>query len=320
MDEVEPSPRGKFSGAQEAACDRIPEYISAQDEDQSLAIDETALPSFFIVGPPRTGSSWLHEVLSVHAALPSPSKETRFFDTHFHRGLRWYLAHYHLASNEQRRVGEVAPTYFASAGARERMARAVPEAKIVCVFRNPVERVVSLYRLKQAYGLIPWEFEEALERDPELLESSKYVSHLKLWRRSFGGDKVLTLVYDDLRSSPQDFVNSLVDFIGVPRFKLRRRQCEVVHDSERMTRPRSFYRTRSATLLADWLKARQLDWMVSAFKRSRLRRFVLGGGPPFPKPSPKVLAQLEERLQPEIEQLEMLIQRDLSAWKNRKAA
>jgi hypothetical protein len=200
------------------------------------------------------------------------------------------------------------------------MAQTVPEAKIVCVFRNPVERVVSLYRLKQAYGLIPWEFEEALERDPELMESSKYVSHLKLWRRSFGSDKILTLLYDDLRRSPQDFVNSLADFVSVPRFKLRRRQCELVHDSDRMTRPRSYYRTRSATLLSDWLKARQMDWMVSAFKRSRLQRFVLGGGPPFPKPSLEALAQLEVRLQPEIEQLETLIQRDLSAWKNRKAA
>ena len=34
-------------------------------------------------------------------------------------------------------MGEVAPTYFASAAARERIAQTVPEAKIVCVFRNP---------------------------------------------------------------------------------------------------------------------------------------------------------------------------------------
>jgi hypothetical protein len=51
------------------------------------------LPSFFILGPPRTGTTWLHEVLRNHAELPSPTKETRFFDVHFHRGLDWYRAH-----------------------------------------------------------------------------------------------------------------------------------------------------------------------------------------------------------------------------------
>jgi hypothetical protein len=67
-------------------------------------------------------------------------------------------------------MGEVAPTYFASAAARERMAEAVPEAKIVCLFRDPVDRIVSLYRLMRVSGLIPWCFEEAIERDPELMD------------------------------------------------------------------------------------------------------------------------------------------------------
>jgi len=112
--------------------------VSGPDEIQSAAVDEPSLPSFFVVGPPRTGSSWLHEVLSPHALLPSPSKETRFFDTHFNRGLKWYSDHY-TKSAERQRMGEVAPTYFASAAARERIAQTAPEAKIVCVFRNPVD-------------------------------------------------------------------------------------------------------------------------------------------------------------------------------------
>src|SRR5216684_6675357 len=57
-------------------------------------VDERSLPSFFVIGPPRTGSSWLHHVLKPHILLPSPAKETRFFDNHFQRGMKWYLAHY----------------------------------------------------------------------------------------------------------------------------------------------------------------------------------------------------------------------------------
>jgi len=312
------------SAAVDLACEgEVGRLAASQDAAEPLALDEKSLPSFFVVGPPRTGSSWLHETLSPHVRLPRPSKETRFFDTHFHRGVKWYLAHYGDSSRNssgEQRVGEVAPTYFASAAARERMAQLVPEAKIVCVFRNPIDRIVSLYRLKRAYGLIPWGFEEALERDSELMESSKYASTLKLWQRSFGAKRVMAGVYDDLREHPQAFVDSLVDFIGVPRFALAEWQYGFVHDSEHMTHPRSYYRTRSATLMADWFKARRLDRIVSAFKRSRLRNLVLGGGPAFPKLSREVLTQLQEKFKPEVEQLEVLLQRDLSQWKFRKTS
>ena len=285
---------------------------------RSIPVDERLLPSFFVIGPPRTGSSWLHDVLKPHTLLPCPAKETRFFDNHFHRGLKWYVAHYQKTS-DGRRIGEVAPTYFASALARERMAQIVPEAKIICVFRNPVERIVSLYRLKRAYGLIPWGFEEAIERDAEMIETSKYVRNLKLWQRSFGAENVLACVYDDLRENPQAFVDALVDFIGVPRFFLAASQNMSVHDSESMTHPRSYYRTRSATLAADWFKSRRLGRLVSAFKRSLLRNLVLGGGKPFSQLPADVEEHLYQKFRFEVEELETLLHRDLSSWKAQKA-
>jgi hypothetical protein len=277
------------------------------------------LPSFFIVGPPRTGSSWLHEVLRRHTNLPSPLKETRFFDSHFHRGLKWYRAHYE-EFNHGRRIGEVAPTYFASTEARERIAALVPDAKIVCVFRNPVERVVSLYRLKRAYGMIPWNFEDALARDPELLDSSRYAANLRSWQQTFGAHNILPAVYDDLREQPQFFINMLVDFVGVPRFALTPDQHRYIHDSEAMTHPRNYDRTRTATALADWFKARRLDRVVVAFKRSPLRNLVLGGGPPFTDLSTEMSARLYALFRQEVEDLEDLLQRDLTSWKHLRAA
>ncbi len=285
----------------------------------AVQTEEARLPSFFVIGPPRTGSSWLYEVLSAHTHLPSPSKETRFFDVHFERGFKWYAAHYR-GVGKMRCKGEIAPTYFASSEARARIAQLVPSARIVCVFRDPVDRIVSLYRLKRAYGLIPWSFEEAIDRDPELVESSKYASILKLWRRSFGTERVMAGIYDDLRADPQAFVDSAVDFIGVHRFRLEKRQYRCVHDSERMTHPRSYYRTRTAALVADWFKARRMDRVVSTFKKSRLTNFVLGGGIPFAKLPTEVLTRLQRRWQPEVEQLEEMLGRDLSAWKLPKAA
>jgi Sulfotransferase domain len=111
--------------------------------------------------------SVLQERLYSNTVKPS-TKEPRFFDMHFHRGIEWYRAHYPRPV-EGRPMGEVAPTYFASSAARERIGATIPEARVVCIFRNPVERVVSLYRLKRAYGMIPWSFEQAIVRDPELI-------------------------------------------------------------------------------------------------------------------------------------------------------
>src|SRR5215467_713812 len=147
------------------------------------------LPSFFVVGPPRTGTTWLDKILRHRVTLPSRTKETRFFDMHFRRGLGWYQAHYPVSSGD-RLVGEVAPTYFASAQACRHIKELIPTAKIVCIFRNPVDRVISLYRVKRAYGITRWSIDEALAQDQELIESGKYATHLRTWRQAFGADRV----------------------------------------------------------------------------------------------------------------------------------
>ena len=75
------------------------------------AYNGSGLPSFFVIGPPRTRTTWLYEILKDRTLLPAPTKETRFFDKHFHRGIDWYRAHYaHVPTD--RHVGEIAPTYF----------------------------------------------------------------------------------------------------------------------------------------------------------------------------------------------------------------
>lgn len=284
------------------------------DSERSSAAGSEFLPSFFVIGPPRTGTSWVHEILRGRTALPEATKETRFFDTHFHRGMKWYRAHFpHLATEQ--RVGEIAPTYFASTLARERIARTVPHARIICIFRNPVDRVLSLYRVKRAYGMIPWKFEQALIHDPELMESSRYATHLRDWLRIFGGHNVHVGFYEDLRDRSQVFVDELADFIGLPRFALTASQVRRIHTSESMTHPRSYYRTRGATLIAEWCKAQRLHTVVAAVKRSPLLRLFLGGGAPFSDLPLGAVQNLYELFRPEMEELEVLLSRDLTPWK-----
>lgn len=271
------------------------------------------LPSFLVVGPPRTGTSWLHKLLEPHTNLPSPTKETRFFDLHFHRGLGWYSRRFPHRSNLP--VGEIAPTYFASAEARRNIASTIPCAKIIFIFRNPVQRAVSLYRMKCAYGRIPSDFEEALRTDPELISSGLYWTQLSEWRMLFPERQLLITTYDDLVNAPQGFVDVVADFIGIPRFRLSPSQANRVYSSEDMTQPRSYLTTRAATIFADWCKSRGLDQVVASVRTSVFIKLFLGGGKPIPDISPSQLHKLSEIFRPEIECLENVLGRGLEDWK-----
>jgi Sulfotransferase domain len=190
----------------------------------------------------------------------------------------------------------------------------------VCTFRNPVDRVVSLYRFKRAYGMIPWKLEQAISRDPELLESSRYATYLKMWQQTLGTKQVLPTVYEDLQQNPQSYVDALADFVGLPRFTLTPSCVGNINSSLALIQPRNYYRARTASALADQLKARRLDFIVARVKNSTLLKLVLGGGPAFAELSMAVSLGLYELFRPEVEELEAMLNRDLSSWKFAPAA
>lgn len=287
---------------------------SLRNRRASDANGKKQLPSFFILGPPRTGTTWLHEVLAPSTGLPSPTKETRFFDRHFRHGLDWYLAHF-PAVDDLRPMGEVAPTYFASGAARGRIAKLVPETKVVCIFRDPVERVLSLYRLKRAYGMLPWAFEQAMQNDPELFDSGRYATHLKGWINALGKKQVLVMVYEDLKRNPQVYLNTLTDFLGIARISLSSSQLRVINASEGLTHPRSYFLTRMATGMADWFKAARMDRLLASAKHKYFLKFFLRSGSSFESLSPDRMHKLYELFSPEVEELEAMLNRDFPNWK-----
>jgi hypothetical protein len=130
---------------------------------------------------------------------------------------------------------------------------------------------------------------------------------------------VFATVYDDLRDDPQRYLDQIVDFIGLPRLRLTPAQKCSVHASEKLTHPRNYNRTRNASRMADWLKAQRMDRLVAAVRNSPLRRLFLGGGQPFAEPSAELVLRLREVFLPEIETMESLLNRDLSAWKRAKS-
>ena len=273
------------------------------------------MPDFIAVGPQRTGTTWFHEALQGQVGLPRGIKETDFFGENYSRGIEWYLAHFrgYPASMP---IGEVDPNYFANDAARERIAEHIPQCKIICSLREPVARAVSHYRMLRHYT---WarsgSFEQVLESHPEILDHGRYAHHLGLWRARFGTDKVLVCLYDDLQKDRQAFLNSICDFIRIPPVVVRASMMSLRAVNSFQRQPKNLRLARRARRLKWTLKNHGYYRLTNLFENAGVWRFCFGRGEEFPPLEAGTEARLRAHFLPDIEALEQILGRDLSAWK-----
>ncbi len=272
------------------------------------------LPDFIAIGPARTGTTWLHGALYHRVGLPRGTKETHYFDWFYDKGLDWYRA-YFADCPADRPMGEIAPTYFHKPEVRERIARVVPDCRIICTLRDPVERAYSTYRVFLREGETRLDCEaEIMRPDSRIRESNRYAFHLRGWQDLFGAANVGVFFYDDLEADEQVFVNSICDFLRVERIDLAGIRQFLVRNSVRHV-PRSLWVADRAHQLRVWLWSKKADPVVRALDRLGVWRLIHEGPKEFPPLEPQLEARLRRLFQPEVEALEELLGRDLSAWK-----
>lgn len=274
------------------------------------------LPGFIAVGPPRTGTTWLHGILYRRACLPEHTKETYFFDTFYAKGLNWYRAYFRYC-DETRLVGEIAPTYFPFQHVRERIARDIPGCKIICTFRDPVARAYSWYRLMRREGRIRIGFEDAVLRgdDPELREANRYAFHLEAWKRGLGEENVGVFFYDDLVADTQKFADAVLDFLNLPPLEITPDVAAYLIRNEANQDCRNHVLAYRAWRFMMWLKSHRAEQTVNLLRRKGFWRFCFEGGREFEPLSADIEARIREFFTPEVEALEKISRRDLSAWK-----
>jgi hypothetical protein len=277
------------------------------------------LPNFLGVGPPRTATTWLHGLLNGRANLPERVKETRFFDGRFWLGLDWYTHHFEHAQPGIP-TGEIAPTYFYCAPARQRIAASLPDVRIIISLREPVERLYSLYTVKRNVGALRGSFPDALRDDPEMIESARYVFHLSGWLRVFGRQRVLVMIYEDLLQDPARYAQQIFDHIGLPRASLSASDFTPVHKSKGMS-PAGFPALNTfAVKVRDASIAYGLERTRGVLRRSGagglVERMLRRSNPEIPSLDPELAARLREQFRGEVEECERILGRDLSVWKN----
>jgi len=276
------------------------------------------LPDFIAVGPPRTATTWLEQILEGHVGLPAGIKETEFFGRRYELGIGWYAAHFR-GCDPARPTGEICPVYFDSPAARERIACHLPRCRIICTLRDPVERLYSHYRLLRREGWIgEITLEQALAKDLKwegpgnLHGSNLYAAHLREWQAAFGEKNVLTLLHDDLIADAHGYLDRVCAFIGIDAFAIDpARAGERVNRVERA--PRNWRLARRARKIREHLIRRRSYRLLNACQP--LWDFCAGRGAPFGPLDPVMQERLHEQLRSEVERLELLLQRDLSSWK-----
>ncbi len=194
------------------------------------------LPDFLVIGAYKSGSTAIQEALRAHPQVFLPAKGPSFFafdeapsvDRPLPPGTvqDWdaYRALF-AAAPEGAVRGEVSPEYLANPWSCARIRARVPDAKLVAVLRDPVERAFSDYLMYVRDGNEREDLSRALEEQEErrragsptgyYLESGFYGRQLRPYFEAFPGERIQVHLFEDFAADPDSVLAPLFSFLGV---------------------------------------------------------------------------------------------------------
>jgi hypothetical protein len=184
-------------------------------------------PNLFVIGAMKSGTTSLHEYLNTHPLIAmSEWKEPAFFveELTLRRGEDWYLS---LFENDKRYryLGESSTHYTrlpVFQGVAERLYRFNPDARLIYIMRNPLERIVSHYwhntqmRNFKHGGGEPRSLSKAVSEDPQYLAVGDYATQLEPYIKLFGRQALYVLTFEMLVQDPQRELNHIHEWLGLP--------------------------------------------------------------------------------------------------------
>jgi hypothetical protein len=183
-----------------------------------------ALPNLIVIGGLKCGTTSLHHYLSLHPEIAmSRPKELNFFvaELNWELGPEWYASHFDRAAPVR---GESSPHYTnlpRFAGVAERMKSVIPEARIIYMVRDPIDRMLSHYLHNAGAGYESRGLEEALG-DPggSYLARSRYAMQVEPYLAAFGADRVAIVSREELRDERAATMRRVFELCGVdPSFQ-----------------------------------------------------------------------------------------------------
>lgn len=313
------------------------------------------LPNFVYAGFPKTGSATITEIFKRHPEIfTTRQKEINFFNSEskFQNGEKWFIDTYYATVNEQPIVADNSIGYGTGLSnlTAERIYSSLGKGtKFLFTLRDPVERAFSQYLMAKNKGQFETlSFKEAIvsaiaaagEVDEAVLDEitrGSYHSnseHLAIYRNrmylwpsmyfrtiseyisKFGHDNVLVLFTHDLEHDLTGQMKRIFDFLGVNEIEVDNSE----RHNEATTLKYPWLRKMLNTVYRNKVIREGVVHRLSLTSRKRLRRWLLSWN--YKKNERKERVSKEDReqlisfLRSDIEQLEQLLNADLSAWKS----
>jgi hypothetical protein len=223
------------------------------------------LPNFLVIGAMKAGTTSLFHYLRTHPGIHmSPLKEVDFFaeEGNWSRGPDWYRKQFASAPPEATALGEASTVYSKYPhyrGVPGRIAGLIPEARVIYVVRDPIQRIRSHYQHRVAVGAETAPIDEAVFTNPIYLDYSRYALQVEQYLEHFDNEQMLVITSEALRADRLRTIQGVFTFLGV----------DADHVPE--TLDTEYYRTqeRARYSPAAWRLRRTLRRYVPATKRAK---------------------------------------------------
>jgi len=246
---------------------------------------------FFIIGAQRSGTTRLYHLLDKHPqismAKPMRPEPKFFLQTPENIDAENYLNRYHqVRDGSIKAYGEKSTSYYEKPEVATHIKQYFPNAQIIMLLRNPIDRAISNYFFTLQHGLETRTLEEVfVQKTPnppilkhisvspfDYLRRGHYSKYLPAYIEKFGRDKVKILIFDNFTKNPQKNLNDVFNYL-----KIRQEKIEI-------------------PVLSEGQNASKKEQIISQ----------------------EVIDVLGVYYSNEIKQLEELIKIDLSIWKSKK--
>jgi len=205
-----------MSGGQRTATGAEPRSVALRRRTSA-----GRLPNFLVIGAMKSGTTSLFHYLQAHPhAYLSPLKEVEFFveETNWKRGFDWYRAQFAGAPPDATAIGEASTAYTKypeHRGVPERIATHLPDARLIYVVRDPIERIRSHYQHRVMAGAERRPAEVAVLEDERYLNCSRYAMQVDRYLEHVDRDRLLLVRSEDLRATRVETMRSIYAFLGL---------------------------------------------------------------------------------------------------------
>lgn len=296
-------------------------------------------PNFFIVGAPKCGTTALYEYLRPHPNIFMPDiKEPHFFARDMGNYPRIktseeYARLFARSTQKHLRTGEASVYYLRSSVAIPNIHAFNPAARIIAMFRNPVDMVYSLHAQllfvseeTESDFETAWRLQERRSRGidvPPRIRSPLLVQYAQIGQfgtqtqrilSCFPPSQVKLILFDDFAASPKQIYDEVIEFLEIPHDD--RREFPRINESKRARSAwlRRFSRKPPPALHNAFRSLKQAvgPELIGAVKEKIVSlNTVKENRPPL---SPEFRAELVETFRDEVALLSRLLNRDLSHW------